>query len=260
MTETTNHLGELKLRRLWAGESLGDGAAAVQEHAAACAQCRARLKEFDDQQRRFQDEISFDRFAAGVERAARRPAAPARLRNASVRWLAPALGMAAALALIVTFASRDDGDRATNRTKGGGSGVTVRIAAPERGTQRSASADTPEALSAGERIRIGYQSGAHRYLTAISVDDSGAVTALYPEAGRSVTVPRGAETRYLPDSLELTGKGAERLVVVLSDEPLEMEAVKRAARAAYLKSKGDILHLPPLEVQGEQFHRSFLKP
>jgi hypothetical protein len=262
MTQTDNHLGELKLRRLWAGESLGEGAAAVLEHAAACAHCRARLKELDDQQRRFQDEISFDRFAAGVERAARRPAAPARLRNAGVRWLAPALGMAAALALIVTFVSRGDGDgdHATNRTKGGGSGVTVRIAAPERGTQRSASADTPEALSAGERIRIGYQSGAHRYLTAISVDDTGAVTALYPEAGRSVTVPRGSETRYLPDSLEFTGKGAERLMVVLSDEPLEMEVVKRAARAAFEKAKGDILHLPPLELPGEQFHRSFLKP
>ncbi|HET6279981.1 MAG TPA: ACP synthase [Polyangia bacterium] len=261
MTETDNHLGELKLRRLWAGESLGADADAVQQHTAACPQCRARLKDFDDQQRRFQDEISFDRFAAGVERAARRPAAPARQRPGGVRWLVPALGMAAALALTVSFAARPDPSNRVNRTKGGGgSGVTVRIAAPERGTQRSASADTPEALSAGERIRIGYQPGAHRFLTAISVDDAGAVTALYPESGRSVTVPRGAETRYLPDSVEFTGKGAERLVVVLSDEPLEMEAVKRAAHAAYGKAKGDILHLPSLEIKGEQFHRSFLKP
>lgn len=268
MTEAQVHIGELKLRRLWAGESLGSEATSLAAHAGACPSCRGRLKEFDDEQRRFEGAISFDRFAAGVERAARRPAARVERPATRARWVVPALSMAAALALTVTFAARQssdpagDGEQAMNRIKGG-SGIVVRVAAPDRGgQQRSAAADAPEALSPGERIRIGYQPGSHRYLTAISVDDTGAVTGLYPESGRSVTVPRGAETRFLPDSVEFTGKGAERLVVVLSDQPLELEAVKRAARAAFEKAKGDILHLPPLDFVGggEQFHRTFLKP
>ena len=68
------HVGELALRRLRAGEALGRGRAGIEAHAASCADCRARLRALDDEQRRFEQEISFDRFAAGVDarRAARR--------------------------------------------------------------------------------------------------------------------------------------------------------------------------------------------
>ena len=65
------HIGELTLRRRRAGEALGPDAAAIDAHATSCADCRARLRALDDEQRRFEQEISFDRFAAGVERAAR---------------------------------------------------------------------------------------------------------------------------------------------------------------------------------------------
>ncbi|HVR60732.1 MAG TPA: ACP synthase [Polyangia bacterium] len=254
------HIGELTLRRLRAGEALGDEAAALGDHSAACAQCRARLKEIDDEQRRFEQAISFDRFAAGVERAARRPA-PARATRA--RWAFPALAAAAALALIVTFRARDgsDGEHArANRAKGGAD-VVVRIGAGA-GAQRIAGSGAAEALVAGERLRIGYKAGSHRYLTVVSLDDRGQATALYPEAGQSLPLPadRAGDTRYLPDSVELTGAGAERVVVVLGDEPLDVGAVKRAAEGAYRKARGDILHLPPLELPGEQFHRTFIKP
>lgn len=254
------HVGELKLRRLRAGESVGDEAAA---HAAACPQCRARSKELDDEQRRFEQTISFDRFTAGVERAARRPAAlpaPAPLTSRA-RWTVPALGAAAALALVVTFSARHRGDAEHNRSKGG---ADVVVYVGGGAAQRIAGSGAPEALAPGERIRIGYKAGAHRYLTAVSLDDHGAATALYPESGSSLALPRdprgAGETHYLPDSVELLGAGAERVVVVLSDQPLEVAAVKRAAERAYRQAKGDILRLPPLELAGEQFHRTFLKP
>ncbi|MEA2696111.1 MAG: hypothetical protein QOI66_382, partial [Myxococcales bacterium] len=64
MTEA--HIGDLKLRRLRAGEALGPEASAITAHAAACAQCRGRIKDLDDEQRRFEQDLSFDRFAAGV--------------------------------------------------------------------------------------------------------------------------------------------------------------------------------------------------
>jgi Domain of unknown function (DUF4384) len=275
------HLPELTLRRLRSGEALAATSGANDAaHAGACAECRARLKGLEDEQRRFEQEISFDRFAAGVERAARAQAAPRRARfwssspsSASSAWSwrawgLPALGVAAAVTLFVTFAPRrppaDAIGNPTNRVKGG-AGITVRVAAGD-GPQRTAAADVPEALAPGERVRIGYQRGAHRYLLALSVDDRGQVTPLYPEAGRSVSVEgrakedAGLAPRYLPDSVEFTDAGTERLIVVLSDAPLDVEAARRAARASFERAKGDILHLPPLELPGEQFGRTFIKP
>jgi len=130
------HLGELALRRRRAGETLDGGPAPgeVEAHLATCAACKARARALDDEQRRFEQEISFDRFAAGVERAAR-STAPRRRGPARV-WLYPTLAMAAAVALVVTFAPRHDGsgrsergaaNRIANRIKGG-AGVTVRVA------------------------------------------------------------------------------------------------------------------------------------
>jgi hypothetical protein len=289
---TPGHVQELKLRRFSVGEPLGDERADIEAHAAACAPCRARLKEIGDQQKRFEHEISFDRFAAGVERAARTPRRPASLAAPVGRWIYPALGMAAAVALTVTFAprvrpqrggvqpregvgaeGRDQPGAPLNRSKGGG-GIVVRIAGGGTGAQRTAAAAAPERLAPGERIRIGYQPGAHRYLTSLSIDDAGQVTPLYPEAGRSLPIapgpagattgspasPSGSSTRYLPDSVEFTGQGRERLIVILGDRPLEVDTVRRAARAAYERAKGDLTQLAPLDVPGEQFHRTFVKP
>jgi hypothetical protein len=247
------HVGELALRRHRAGEAVSGEVAA---HVAACADCRARGRALDDEQRRFERDVSFDRFAAGIERATRgdrrgRPAAPR-------AWvLAPVLAVAAALALVVTFTP---GPRGPNRTKGGAF-ITVRVAGAD-GTQRTADDDgVPARLDAGDRVRIGYEADGYHYLLALSVDEHGAVTPLYPEAGRSLsTDPADAPVRFLPDSVEFTGAGAEQLVVVLSDQPLEVEAARRAARDAYDRAHGDVRHQLSLRLPGAQFQRTFIKP
>ena len=260
------HIKELALRRFWAGELAEPERPAIEAHAASCARCRARLKELGDEQRRFQQEISFDRFAAGVERAARTPRRLPLVSRPTVRWFFPMVSVAAALALTITFAPRlrPGDDLSLNRSKGG-SGITVQIAGTGAGPQRTAAVGAPEPLSPGERIRIGYQPGGHHYLTSVSIDDRGEVTPLYPETGSSIPLglsrgPRPTTTFFLPDSVEFTGKGTEQLIVILSDRPLEVEAVKQAARAAYDRAHGDLRRLPPLEISGEQFHRSFVKP
>ncbi len=267
MSTTTEHLGELTLRRRRAGEAPGGAGEAekIDVHLAACAACKARLRALDDEQRRFEQEISFDRFAAGVERAARQTTAARADRPRARRiWWYPALAMAAGVALVITFvpraSNRGGNDRdATNRIKGG-AGVTVRVAGAAG--QRTARIDVAEPLAPGERLRIGYQSGGHRYLLSLSIDQHGAVTPLYPEVGASLPVPEGPDraTRYLPDSLELTGAGIERIIVVLSDQPIDVEAARRSARAAYDRAGGDLSRLPPLALPGEEFERTFAKP
>jgi hypothetical protein len=275
-----NHVAELALRRFRAGEAFppgaqvdggaagpeaGPGAAAgAGAHLGTCADCRARLKGLDDEQRRFEQEISFDRFAAGVERARRSleaPRARAPLRARSLRFMIPTLSLAAGVALFVTITGQMTGEHGAHNNTKGGAGITVRVAAGD-GPQRTAAVDAPEALAPGERVRIGYHTGPHRYLLSLSIDERGQVTPLYPEAGRSVPVGKavGAGPRYLPDSVEFTDAGTERLFVILSDEPIDVDAARRAARASFERAKGDILHMPALELPGEQFQRTFIKP
>ena len=111
-------------------------------------------------------------------------------------------------------------------------------------------------------MRVGYVPGEHAYVLSLSVDAHGDVTPLYPEQGASLAVADGAPsvTRYLPGSLELTGAGLERVIVVLSDGPIDVEAARRAARAAVDRAGGDLTRLPPLGLPGEEFSRTFAKP
>jgi hypothetical protein len=263
---TEGHIGELDLRRRRAGEALGAEGPVIEAHAAACAECKARIRALDDEQRRFEAAISFDRFAAGVERAARGAATLPRRRAPIRGWMiVPTLAMAAVVAVIVTFHGPFHGPGTRVHPPGydgikGGAGMIVRVAGASG--QRTARVDGTEPLSAGERLRIGYQTGGHRYLLALSIDERGEVTPLYPEQGPSLIVPAGVATatHFLPDSLELTGTGLERIVVVLSDLPVDVQVARQAARAAYDRAGGDLGHLPRLDLPGEQFTRTFAKP
>ena len=254
-----DHIGELTLRRRRAGEPLGPDAPAIEAHATSCADCRARIRALDDEQRLFEGEISFDRFAAGVERAAR-SAGKAKARRPSLNtWVAPMLAVAACVVAMVTFVPRPALQKPATRTKGG-AGITVRVAGVDG--QRNARVDSTEPLARGERLRIGYQLGPHRYLIALTIDERGVVQALSPEQGKSLALPdaAGSATRYLPDSWELDGAGVERIIVVLSDQPIDVATATRAARAAYDKAGGNLARMPSLDLPGEQFVRAFAKP
>jgi hypothetical protein len=138
--------------------------------------------------------------------------------------------------------------------------MTVRIAGPDG--QRDARVDGAEPLATGERLRVGYTPGEHAYVLSLSIDARGEVTALYPEQGSSLPISDGAPsaTRFLPDSLELTGTGLERVLVVLSDKAIDVDTARRAARAAYDRAGGELDRLPQLGLPGEEFSRSFAKP
>ncbi|MFL5321626.1 MAG: ACP synthase, partial [Myxococcaceae bacterium] len=65
------HVPEISLRRMFAGELVGTDAEEVKRHAGECAACRAKLRGIEEEQARFEQAISLERFRAGVERAAR---------------------------------------------------------------------------------------------------------------------------------------------------------------------------------------------
>jgi len=254
---TANHPREIELRRLLAGEQVDDAAA----HVPACAECKARVKELESEQQRFEGAIAFERFAAGVERAHRQPReTPKQASRGPVRILM-AIAATALLLAGIPLVMRGQNEGGFNRLKGG-SEVEVIVAAAGNGPQRVGSHDPlqPEALGQGERVRIGFRAGNHHYLAAVSIDEAGEVTALYPEKGPSLRVRSDGATEYLSDSLEFTGHGLERVVVVMTSEPLDVEDVRRAAKERYDEARGNLTQLGALDLPGEQFHRTFLKP
>jgi hypothetical protein len=141
-----------------------------------------------------------------------------------------------------------------------GAAILVRIAAAHGANhQRTVNSEAAELLAPNERIRLGVQPGIHSFLLVVSLDDHGTVSVLYPDGGSSMPMARGSGMQLLPGDLELTGTGVERLVVLLSDDPLQEEFVRAAAAAAFQKSAGNLQKLPQLALPGEQFHRTFIK-
>jgi hypothetical protein len=242
------------LQRLHAGEQDLAGAEAARLHAAGCTECRERLRGHAQAQAAFQQQISFERFSAGVERAAAR-----QKRTPPLRRVAPLMAMAAVALLGITFAPRLGQEASLNRLKGSEGSVELRIGGAQ-GSQRVAIPGEPERLSQGERVRLGYSAGAGDYVLAVSVDASGTVSALYPESGHSLPTESGEGLRYLPDSLEFTGAGLERVVLVRSERPLSVEDVKAAAARELARVRGDVSAMGPLDVLGAQTQWLLVKP
>lgn len=262
---TQGHIGELELRRLRAGELEDAASQQARAHTEACNRCRALLRSFDDEQRQFEQEISFERFSAGVQRAVRRPAEAQPPRGG---WLYPVMAAAAMVTLMVSagplqryFTQPGFTPMPMNRTKGADTGLDVKVKHSEGGHQRTASAEVPEPLAPGEQVMIGFRTGSYPYVMLVSIDERGAVSPIYPSDGRSIPVTgNGKDLEYLPGALEFDGKGLERVIVLLSREQLELSEIEAAAQRAYQAADGDVTHMPTLDVPAETLHQTFLKP
>jgi hypothetical protein len=257
--QPSEHPSEWTLRRLHAGELPTAEATQTRTHAASCERCGTVLREAEEAQRRFEAEVPFERFAAGVERAAekagkQRGSAP----DSSRRWVGPLVAMAATVLVVVAVRPLlAEAPVPGVRTKGGAT-AELRVGGGE--SQRVARTDAPEALAPGERVRLGYTPDTRKYVLALSVDAVGEVTPLYPESGQSLPVEVGAGTHWLPGSLEFTGTGAERVVLVLTDSPVTVEDASAAARKAFEAGGRDVAKMPALDVAGDQTHWMLLKP
>jgi hypothetical protein len=259
LVETTpsqpGHLADIVLRRYRAGEFSAEACAETDRHLAVCAPCRSKLRILVEEQRAFEREIPFERFAGGVERARRVP----RQRPRRI-WFAGLAGAVAVAAVAVFLVSMPEAP--INRTKGGSIEATVRIASVTASTQRVVPPGSQEILETGDLVRFGYRTDEPRYLAAVSVDDSGEITLLYPDSGPALTVAPSAETVYLPESREFTGAGREKVFLFLARKPFDSADAKQAVKTAYASAKGNLALLPnPTFAGGQQvFSWLFRKP
>jgi hypothetical protein len=251
-----SHVGELRLRRFRLGELTTADGAEIARHTGDCGPCRARLKTLEEEQRQFQREISFERFAGGVERARRVPRVMPRRA-----WTLGITGLAAAAAMMLVLRPSDPEGR--NRIKGS-TEATVRIGKLDASQQRAAAAGSLQALQPGDLVRVGFRAVEPSHLVAVSIDDAGTVTPIYPDSGKALPVEPRPDIQYLPGSIDFTGQGRERLILVLAERPLSVGQVEKAARAAHQSARGDLGALSSLKVDGggrvEQFTWLFQKP
>jgi hypothetical protein len=254
MSNTSPHPGALTLQRLVAGETV---ATHLEAHVSSCGECQRRRQQVVEQQQAFEREVSFERFASGVERAAReRWPAP---RPAVLPWVGATVALAATLVFLVV----DPGHRPagpSSRLKGGAE-VEIVVAEGSSGAQRATATapGTPEVLGPGDRVRLGIVPAGWHFALALSIDARGEVTPVYSQGSQSLPLS-GASPQFLPESLTFTGPGLERLVVVLSDRALELDVVAFQLRRRFAEAAGDLTRLEELDVPGEQFHRTFRKP
>jgi anti-sigma factor RsiW len=287
------HIGELRLRRLRAGELDEAARASVEAHTQGCDACRAKLARLEEEERVFNDAVPFARFSTGIEAARRRDDADAlaprgtnlahepasRQRGAHSGPRTPwqrgllgvlGVGLAAAAGLVLVARAPETGSNtsttgapspargARNGTKGSDASAIVRIVAPGGASRVALPGPSPdpasepvELLRAGEQLRVGYRAARGRHLVALTIDEAGVVTPLYPEAGAAPLVAASREPAFLPEGLTLTGVGRERLFVVLAAQPLSAEQVRAAATAAHAAAGGDLARASRLALPGE---------
>jgi hypothetical protein len=253
----SGHLAEIALRRYRAGE-LGElESAETDRHLTACAPCRSKLRLLVEEQRAFERDIPFERFAGGVERACRVP----RQRPRRI-WFAGLAGALAAAAVVLFLVRAPSSGNRPNQPKGASVDATVRVASAKVSAQRTVPPGSQEVLEPGDRVRLGYRTAEPRHLAAVSVDEHGEVSMLYPESGPSLAVGATEQTVYLPDSLEFTGTGREKVFLFLARKPFDSAAAKQAVKTAHESAKGDLGTLPNPTFSGGQqvFSWIFRKP
>lgn len=251
------HESEWTLRRLHAGELASPEATRASAHAAGCDTCGAVLRGLESNQQGFEAAIPFERFEQEVHRALERRRAA--LKPSPRRWVATTVALAASVLLVVLARPLLNQGSGWDRSKGGADVAELRIGGGP-GPQREVKPDSIEALEPGERVMLGYKAGTHRYVAAVSVDAIGEVTALHPESGVSTPVAPGADLHWLQGSWEFTGSGAERVVLVLGDEPFTVESLVEATKRAFAAANGEVERMSPLDVPGAQTHWMLFKP
>ena len=213
---------------------------------------RDQLRALDAEQADFEHAVPFEAFAAGVKQATRF-AAPPPLPSRPRRWIWGGAGTLALVAAAFAVVPRwtDSLRSPVSRLKGADDPVVVRVSDGHR--QRDALPH--ERLAPGERVRIGIKAPSAVQVVVMSIDEQGVTTPLYPQTGAnplaaSLVIGGQPDFVFLPDSVEFTGHGQERLVILLADTRLSVAAVAASLRDAFVKAQGQVASLEPPAREG----------
>jgi len=149
--------------------------------------------------------------------------------RSSRRFVVPALGMAALLAVVlVPVLTVQRGAQVSERVKGGGARLVVYRQTPDGG-QPLADADS---VGVGDVLQVGYVAGASRYGVIFSLDGRGETTLHFPVHPDSSTELEQGGERLLEFAYQLDDAPQfEHFFLVSSDSPLNTTEVLDSARS-----------------------------
>ncbi len=207
-----DHLSALVLDELASGLPASGEAKA---HAQACPQCQLRLEGLRAARQAAKGAPQFERVWAKVRHAPPEPE-----RTSRWGWMAAPLG-AMALAMLLVLVVPGGEPPNESRLKGTSS---FRVLSAQGGQPISRA-------NPGDRVVLAVGSAGHPYGLVLGVDESGAVSLVWPmgtfESGQ---VPSGPEARLDPP-FEVT-EGSLELFALFSDKPLELAVAQRAMEQA----------------------------
>ncbi|MDP1822446.1 MAG: hypothetical protein Q8L48_04370 [Archangium sp.] len=199
-------------------------------HLDNCDDCRNRWRELNEDKQRF-EQFVFARTLPKVEArvAANRAGFFGRFK---LQFLVPALGLAAALAVVATTGpGTQTEDDVYVGIKGGQPQPTLEVFAV-RGAGGAFPVAPGVTLQPKDKIRFVVNPAGAKYLIVASRDGAG-VFSVYHPFGAQQSQPVAAKSKLeLPGAVELDATlGAERLVAAFSEEPLSAEQVEAALKA-----------------------------
>lgn len=206
------------LRRLTAGELIGEGRARAEAHLVGCARCQASAQALEEERRQLAAELPFEAFAAGV--AERLAAGQAPQARPGWRRLLP-LALAASLALVIgPLATRlagppadAEGAAGTTREKGS-AGATLHL----RDGAGSRVLAPGEPIPPGAALRLTLSPAGHRHAAAALLDEDG-----------PALLGAGPAAALEPGAFEWTGRRGQ-LVVVYDERPVDGAALLERLR------------------------------
>jgi hypothetical protein len=242
----SGHLSRLALDLVCAG------AAGAEErlHLDGCERCAAQLASMRQEYGAF-----LARFPSLDELARSRPATPERRWwRAAAPWRLGLAGAVAAAALVAFALSYRQHPPPDGGVRAKGSSI-VELAVARGG--RSFVYEEGLPLRQGDILAFRYTT-ARPYLLLLSLERSGKVNVYFtdPSRRRSMRIQPGQGVQ-LKVGVELDDYlGPERVIALLSQSPLEVEAVRRAVLERFGSLGGadrDRLELGPLQLDAEQF-------
>jgi hypothetical protein len=211
----------------------------AQAHLDGCDDCRARWKELNEDKQRF-EQFVFARTLPKVEaRVARERSVfggDSFFARFKFQLLLPVLGVAAAVALVMTMGpgtqTEDDVYVGIKGGKAAGAQPSLEVFAV-RGSGGVFQVAAGAKLQPKDRIGFMVNTAGAKYLMVASRDGAGVFSVYHPfGAQQSEPVSQTKSKVELPTKVELDETlGSERVVAVLSDEPVTAQQVEEALKA-----------------------------
>jgi hypothetical protein len=232
VTNTRGHLSSETIDLLLLAALPSTETNEAKAHLDDCSFCKQRWLELNEDSQKFKQYV-FARTLPQVE-ARLQASQEGFFERFKLRFVLPALGLASAAALALTFAAGPGTQTEDDEYIGIKGEPSVELFA-QRAAKDAFAVKGDVTLQPKDKLRFVVQPGAAKYVLIGSIDGAGAFSVYHPfaaEQSEPVATNRPPRPLELPQSIELDDTvGRERVFVVLSETPVKASVLEAAVKA-----------------------------